>query len=128
MRTICAYWLTTTRRCLRASTAVIRTDLYGKSFARRGVEVVHPADTSQDQVLAAIRAIKAQMFSFASLDALNRAVDNLIARKPEVILIACTELSVIAKKLQLSVVTCDSAQVLAEAIVAEATSAQLDGC
>lgn len=113
---------------LLASTAVIRTDLYVKSFARRGVEVVHPGDTSQDQVLAAIRAIKAQRFSSASLDALNRAIDDLIAREAEVILIACTELSVIAKKLQLSVVTCDSAQVLAEAIVAEAMSAQLDGC
>jgi len=113
---------------LLASTAVIRTDLYGKSFARRGVEVVHPGDTSQDQVLAAIRSIKAQTFSSASSDALNRAVDDLIARKAEVILIACTELSVIAKKLQPSVVTCDSAQVLAEAIVAEAMSAQLDGC
>jgi aspartate racemase len=113
---------------LLASTAVIRTDLYGESFARRGVEVVHPGDTSQDQVLAAIRAIKAQTFSSASLDALNRAVDDLIAREAEVILIACTELSVIAKKLQLSVATCDSAQVLAEAIVAEAMSAQLDGC
>jgi len=113
---------------LLASTAVIRTDLYGKSFARRGVEVVHPGDKSQDQVLAAIRSIKAQTFSSASSDALNRAVDDLIARKAEVILIACTELSVIAKKLQLSVVTCDSAQVLAEAIVAEAMSAQLDGC
>ena len=111
-----------------ASTAVIRTDLYGESFARRGVEVVHPGDKSQDQVLAAIRAIKAQTFSSASLDALNRAVDDLIAREAEVILIACTELSVIAKKLQLSVATCDSAQVLAEAIVAEAMSAQLDGC
>jgi len=110
-----------------ASTAVIRTDLYGESFARRGVEVVHPGDKSQDQVLAAIRAIKAQTFSSASLDALNRAVDD-IAREAEVILIACTELSVIAKKLQLSVATCDSAQVLAEAIVAEAMSAQLDGC
>lgn len=113
---------------LLASTAVIRTDLYRKSFARMGVEVVHPGDTSQDQVLAAIRAIKAQRFSSASLDALNRAIDDLIARKAEVILIACTELSVIAKKLQLSVVTCDSAQVLAEAIVAEAMSARLDGC
>lgn len=113
---------------LLASTAVIRTDLYGKSLSRRGVEVVHPGDSSQDQVLAAIRAIKAQRFSSASLDALNRAVDDLIARKAEVILIACTELSVIAKKLQLSVATCDSAQVLAEAIVAEAMSAQLDGC
>jgi aspartate racemase len=92
------------------------------------VEVVHPGDTSQDQVLAAIRAIKAQRLSSASLDALNRAIDDLIARKAEVILIACTELSVIAKKLQLSVVTCDSAQVLAEAIVAEAMSAQLDDC
>jgi len=113
---------------LLASTAVIRTGLYDKSFARRGVEVVHPGDTSQDQVLAAIRAIKAQRFCSASLDALNRAIDDLIARKAEVILIACTELSVIAKKLQLSVATCDSAQVLAEAIVAEAMSAQLDGC
>jgi aspartate racemase len=113
---------------LLASTAVIRTNLYVKSFAHRGVEVVHPGDKSQDKVLAAIRSIKAQRFSSASLDALNRAVDDLIARKAEVILIACTELSVIAKKLQLSVVTCDSAQVLAEAIVAEAMSAQLDGC
>ncbi|MCK7469289.1 MAG: amino acid racemase [Desulfosudis oleivorans] len=54
---------------LLASTAVIRTDLYGMSFARRGVDVLHPADASQDRVLAAIRAIKAQTFSPASLEA-----------------------------------------------------------
>jgi aspartate racemase len=105
---------------LLASTAVIRTDLYGKSFARRGVEVVHPGDTSQDQVLAAIRAIKAQTFSSASLDVLNRAVDDLIAREAAVILIACTELSIIASRLRIGVRAYDSAQVLAEAIVAAA--------
>ena len=105
---------------LLASTAVIRTDLYGKSFARRGVEVVHSGDASQDQVLVAIRAIKAQTFSTAYLDVLNRAVDDLIAREAGVILIACTELSIIASRLRISVRAYDSAQVLAEAIVATA--------
>jgi aspartate racemase len=84
------------------------------------VEVVHPGDTSQDQVLAAIRAIKAQTFSSASLDVLNRAVDDLIAREAAVILIACTELSIIASRLRIGVRAYDSAQVLAEAIVAAA--------
>jgi aspartate racemase len=113
---------------LLASTAVIRTDLYGKSLSRRGVEVVHPGDSSQDQVLAAIRAIKAQTFNSASLDALNRAVDDLIAREAGVILIACTELSIVANRLSIGVRAYDSAQVLAEAIVAEAMSARLDDC
>jgi aspartate racemase len=105
---------------LLASTAVIRTDLYGKSFARRGVEVVCPEDKSQDQVLAAIRAIKAQAFNSTSLDFLNRAVDELIAREAGVILIACTELSIVADKLRIGVRAYDSTQVLAEAIVAAA--------
>lgn len=105
---------------LLASTAVIRTDLYGKSLSRRGVEVVHPGDSSQDQVLAAIRAIKAQTFNSASLDALNRAIDDLIAREAGVILIACTELSIVADRLRIGVRAYDSAQVLAEAIVATA--------
>jgi aspartate racemase len=99
---------------------VIWTDLYGKSLARRGVEVVHPGDASQDKILAAIRAIKAQTFSSASLDVLNQAVDDLIARGAGVILIACTELSIIAKRLRIGVRAYDSAQVLAEAIVATA--------
>jgi aspartate racemase len=105
---------------LFASMAVIRTDLYGKSLSRRGVEVVHPGDASQDQVLAAIRAIKAQTFCSASLDVLNRAVDDLIAREAGVILIAYTELSIIARRLRIGVRAYDSAQVLAEAIVATA--------
>ena len=105
---------------LLASTAVIRTDLYRKSLACKGVEVVHPGDASQDQVLAAIRAIKAQTFSSASMDVLNRAVDDLIAREAEVVLIACTELSIIARRLRIGVRAYDSAQVLAEAIVATA--------
>lgn len=105
---------------LLASTAVIRTDLYGKSLSRRGVEVVHPGDESQDQVLAAIRSIKAQTFNSADLDVLDRAVDDLIAREAGVILIACTELSIIASRLHIGVRAYDSAQVLAEAIVATA--------
>jgi aspartate racemase len=112
---------------LLASTAVIRTDLYRKSLACKGVEVVHPGDASQDQVLAAIRAIKAQTFSSASLDALNRAVEDLIARKAGVVLIACTELSIVAKRLKIGVRACDSAQLLAEAIVSTAIGDETRG-
>jgi aspartate racemase len=112
---------------LLASTAVIRTDLYRKSLACKGVEVVHPGDASQDQVLAAIRAIKAQTFSPASLDALNRAVEDLIARKAGVVLIACTELSIVAKRLRIGVRAYDSAQLLAEAIVSTAIGDETRG-
>jgi aspartate racemase len=97
-------------------------------LAKYDVAVLYPRDPSQDKVLSAIRAIKAGNFTDESRDQLQRVSDELVTRGAEVILIACTELSVVAKKLQLPVVTYDSAQVLAEAIVAEAMSAQLNCC
>lgn len=105
---------------LLASTAVIRTALYRNAFAKHGVELIHPPEASQIKVLSVIRAIKAGKSSEISLDLLLRASTELTDRGAEAIVIACTELSVIAKELHLPIGTYDSAQVLAEAIVAEA--------
>lgn len=105
---------------LLASTAVLRTDLYGKGFAPFGVERIHPSEPRQAEVFAAIRAVKAGRFGVEHRRALDAAGGELTARGAEAVVVACTELSVVAAGLRLSVPVYDSAQVLAEAAVAEA--------
>lgn len=111
---------------LLASTAVIRTALYRDYFSRYGVQVISPPEASQDILLSMIREIKSGNFTPGSLNSLAAVSNEMIDRGAETIVIACTELSIVAIELQLSITIYDSAQVLAEAIVAEAKAEKVD--
>jgi aspartate racemase len=115
-------------RCvgLLASTAVIRTALYKDCFLQYGVEVISPPEAFQGELLSIIREIKSGHFNPASLKLLVSISNEMIARKAEAIVIACTELSIAAKELPLSIALYDSAQVLAEVIVAQARAEEMD--
>jgi aspartate racemase len=102
---------------LLASSAVLATELYAKAFSDRGIAVVRPV--RQDEVMALIKAVKRGDTGSQIQTALGRIALEL-AEQCDVLLIGCSELSVIAAAVTCPVV--DSLEVQAEAIVKFATS------
>jgi aspartate racemase len=103
---------------LLASTATIATELYAKAFAAHGIAVVHPA--AQEGVMSLIKAVKRGETGLPIQVALGRIALDL-ARQADVLLIGCSELSVIAAGIAVPYV--DSLDVQAQAIVNFASSA-----
>ena len=102
---------------LLASTAVINLGLYRNRFSDQGVALITPAGGLQEGIMAAIRKIKTGRYGKEERAALQAAATDLVARGAEALLVACTELSIIAGEIDVPVPCYDSAQVLAEAIV-----------
>jgi aspartate racemase len=102
---------------LLASWTVIRPGLYGAAFEKRGVALLHPSTALQDRLLTAIRRIKTGHHGAPEKKALEEAGWALVDQGAEVLIIACTELSVIAEGLKMKVRIFDASQILAEAIV-----------
>ncbi len=107
---------------LLAATAVVRTGLYTAAFERLGRLTLYPWDAEQGRLMDAIRTIKTGRHGAAELDTLQAAADGLVRAGAEALVVACTELSVIAGGLSSNVALYDASQVLAEAIVKEATA------
>lgn len=103
---------------LLASTATLATELYTKAFASYGIAVVHPE--AQEEVMSLIKAVKRGETGLQTQVALGRIALDL-ARQADVLLIGCSELSVIAAGVTVPFV--DSLDVQAQAIVNFATSA-----
>jgi aspartate racemase len=102
---------------LLASSAVLATELYAKAFADHGIAMVHPA--RQDEVMSLIKAVKRGETGLETQAALARTAHDL-ANHADVLLIGCSELSVIAAGITAPFV--DSLDVQAQAIVNFATS------
>ncbi|MEO7209041.1 MAG: amino acid racemase [Steroidobacteraceae bacterium] len=103
---------------LLASSAVLATELYAKAFAGHGIAVVHPA--RQDEVMSLIKAVKCGETGAEIQAALARIARDL-AHQADVLLVGCSELSVISAGITAPFV--DSLDVQAQAIVNFATSA-----
>jgi len=102
---------------LLASRTVIRPGLYRAAFQQRGIDLLHPSSVLQDQLQRAIRHIKTGHHGESEREALAAAGRELVDRGAEVLIIACTELSVIGEGLGMKTRVFDASQVLAEAIV-----------
>jgi aspartate racemase len=102
---------------LLASSAAIATELYAKAFANHGIEVVHPKQ--QIEVMALIKGVKRGETGSAAQAKLGRLALDL-ANGADVLLIGCSELSVISAGIAVPHV--DSLDVQAQAIVAFAAS------
>ena len=70
--------------------------------------------------MAAIRQIKTGRYGGEIFTVLREATDSLLNAGAEIILVACTELSIVSEQLETSVPVMDAAQILAERIVHEA--------
>ncbi|HEY6619809.1 MAG TPA: amino acid racemase [Steroidobacteraceae bacterium] len=97
---------------LLASSAVLATELYAKTFAGHGIAVVPPA--RQDEVMSLIKTVKCGETGPESQAALARIALDL-AKQADVLLVGCSELSVIAAGITAPFV--DSLDVQAQAIV-----------
>ncbi len=104
-----------------ASSAVLDLRLYDQEFAAQNIAVVHPEFEPQQRLMQAIRTIKTCNYSHLEHKALQAPADSLLSNGAEVIVIACTELSILAGGLNSPVRCYDTAQLLAEAIVQKAT-------
>jgi len=103
---------------LLASSAVLATELYAKAFSGHGIAVVQPK--RQEEVMALIKAVKRGYTGQQSQSALGHIALEL-ATQADVLLIGCSELSVIAASVTIPFV--DSLDVQADAIVKFASSA-----
>ena len=102
---------------LLASTAVLNLGLYKKSFAQAGIRLMEPETDAQDRLMTAIRQVKTSQYGQEEIDNLQKAADNLVDQGAQVLLVACTELSIIQSRIQPHVRLFDASQILAEAIV-----------
>lgn len=106
---------------LLASTAVIDLGLYDKPFARRNVTLVTPTEAAQARIMAAIKTIKTSRYGREVVDAIQAGADELLARGAEALLVACTEISIVGGQIRSDAPVYDASQILAEAIVREAS-------
>jgi aspartate racemase len=102
---------------LLASTAVINTQLFATAFAAIGIEIVLPP--RQEHVMALIKAVKRGDTGAKMHESLAGLAAEL-AKRSDVLLVACSELSVIAAGIDVPFV--DSLDVLAQAVVDFATA------
>jgi aspartate racemase len=100
------------RTMLFASTAVLSTRLFHKALGVRGIEVLVPS--RQEDLMALIMGVKRGEIGSAAQDSLAQLAKDA-GNQADVVLIACSELSVIADRITVPVV--DSLDVLAQAIV-----------
>lgn len=108
---------------LLASTAVHVAQLYGKAFAPHDIVTIFP--DRQEEIMALILAVKRGDTGLQSQAALGRIALEM-ANQTDVLLIACSELSVIAAGFSVPFV--DSQDVLAQAVVDFATSGATADC
>lgn len=99
---------------LLASTALKVTRLYDHAFAPHGVDVIFPRQ--QDEVMAMIRSVKSNTLSDDQISLFGKICQQLVADGADVLLLACTELSVLASRLENCNDFLDSLTILAETV------------
>ena len=77
---------------LLATTGAIKVGIYSTTFAKRGLEIVHPEEaTQQSLVMRAIYDIKAKKPLAPAKRRLKQAADELISKGCSLIVMGCTE-------------------------------------
>jgi len=103
-----------------ASTAVRLLELYDAALQPFGLSLVWPAQ--QAELMDVIKAVKGGDTSPATGKAFTDIAHALTAGGVGALLIACTELSILAPRLEAAIPTLDALDVLSEEIVARAHS------
>jgi len=102
---------------LMATTGTVKTGLYQKYFENYGVKVIVPSDEEQHIVMSGIYdGVKAGDLNLGRRLLLDVA-NKLIANGAELIILGCTEISIVIKNGDLKVPVVDPLQVLAEEAV-----------
>ncbi len=106
-----------------ASTAVQNIRLYNNYFDHNNVNTLFPSQNAQSDLMSLIRKVKAGQHDEEVIGYFKKAAEDLKAQGAECLIIACTELSVLASTLQNDLPIYDASQVLAEEIVYRAQQA-----
>jgi aspartate racemase len=112
---VAALTLTRRRIGLLASTAVLRIGLYARALERRGIAVAAPA--RQEQLMEVIRAVKRGDTGQRNRESFARIASELMEDRVDLLLVACTELSVLSDSLGAGMPSVDALDVLAREIV-----------
>lgn len=105
-----------------ASPAVRDTQIFDNAFASSKIDTLYPSD--QGRMLDAIRAVKVNSCDGAARQVMDKAARELMKRGADCLLIACSELSIIADAVPNFILCEDTIDILAEAII-EFAGAQL---
>ncbi|MFD5228719.1 aspartate/glutamate racemase family protein [Streptomyces qaidamensis] len=113
--------LTTLRPAVRtagllATTGTVRTGLYQEWLDRHGIRLVLPGGAQQNEVMSAIRAVKAGDHTAATAS-LAEAAGQLTAQGAQAIIAGCTEIPLGLPADAVAVPFVDPAVVLAQALV-----------
>lgn len=104
-----------------ASPAVRLTGLFDSRFREHGLTAVYPDEGDQTVVLNVIRDVKAGRVTNVAIAAYAEVARNLVAQQNvDALLIACTELSTLAKPL-VGVAVVDTLDVMVDAVIAAAS-------
>ena len=96
-----------------ATSATVRVGLYEKAFGELGIAALYPDDPDQAGLLALIKSIKAGQIGEAQRAALVAAGRRVLEKGAQALVLACTELSVIAPQAD-ELPFVDASQALAE--------------
>lgn len=104
-----------------ASPAVLQLGLYERAFEAYGIETRYPRREEQEQVLRLIKAVKAGR-DLDLHDDFNRLARQLLAVDLDLLVVACTELSLLVNGLDADIEVIDSLDVLVSAVARQAST------
>jgi aspartate racemase len=110
------------RVVLLATTGTVTSNLYQGEFDKEGIEVIVPGRQLQTKVMDAILGIKASIGKEKARKELIEVANLLIQRKPEALILGCTDIPLAIGAEDFSIPVFDSNMVLAEATVRFARS------
>ena len=102
---------------LLASSALPKIRLFEPVAQRLGAHLLYPHASDQRDVMQLIKDIKAGAGSTGQIENLGSVIQRLEGRGAHCVLIACTELSVVAGQLNATLPVYDAAEILASAVV-----------
>jgi aspartate racemase len=105
---------------LLASIGIYETEIYHQQFKKFNIEVISPEEKDKEEVMKAIYAVKAGNLSEGIKRSILKIAQKLIDKGAEVIIAGCTEIPLILKEGDVSVLLIDPTQVLAKAAVQKA--------
>lgn len=105
---------------LLASIGIYESEIYHQQFKKFNIEVISPEEKDKEEVMKAIYAVKAGNLSEGIKRSILKIAQKLIDKGAEVIIAGCTEIPLILKEGDVSVLLIDPTQVLAKAAVQKA--------
>ncbi len=105
---------------LLASIGIYETEIYHQKFKKFNIKVISPEEKDKEEVMKAIYAVKAGNLSEWIKKSILKIAQKLIDKGAEVIIAGCTEIPLILKEGDVSVLLIDPTQVLAKAAVQKA--------